>query len=367
MSTNTESLFILVTILAIYYFIKNKYALSVLIISFTPLFRPEAIFFIPLLGLAILLKKKFKYIPLFFTGSVLFILLGYLYFNDFIWLKRFIPYGPIESYKEGPANFFHYMNASKKIFGIPHTIFLIIGIIYLCYKLFKKNIQENKELLINKYLIIFVSFIGFYLIQSISAWKGIFTSYGPIRHVVPAIPFSALIALDGYNFIYKYFKKVPYLTIPTTILILFFLIRTPFKVILLPTPFTSEQQTVHRASEWLKKSGYYKNKLYFYNSFFSAYNKDLNPYNYNKACYVLGIHNYNIIPKNSIILWDAHFGPALGNSLEEFKENELFKLIRVFEPDDKFRINGYQYGIYVFQKTKKTIPKQKNMRFNHCE
>ncbi len=366
MSTNTETIFIFFTILSVYLFIRENYAASLIIISFTPLIRPEAIFFMGFLGLAVLIKRKFKYIPLFFIGIFLFLIAGYFFFNGLSWLQNFIPYGPINSYGGGTGDFLHYARQSKSIFGLPHTYLLVIGTVIVIYFLFKKNIWKDKELLIHKYLLVVFPFLGFYLIQSIAAWKGIATSYGPIRHMVPAIPFGAIVVLDGFDAIQRLIRKVPYLFTIISLIFIFFLIRTTFEIVNLPIPYTPEQEAVHKTTKWLKKTGYYDNKLYFYNSFFSAFNYDLNPYNYNRACFVLGINNHSTIPKNSIILWDPHFGPHHGDSYDEFKD-KYYELIKIIEPSYKFTKNGMEYGIYIFKKEIKSDDSNQNKHVNHCE
>lgn len=350
MSTNTETSFIFITAVSFYFIVNKNYKTGIILLSFSPLFRPEAIFFLGVLGLIVLIKKKFKLIPFFLTSAVVFFILASVFFNGFEWIKDFIPYGSPDKYGGGTGDFLHYAGKSKIIFGIPHALLLALGVIVVIGKLFISKTRGNTSLLLDKYLLIFFSLIGFYLIQSIAIWKGLGTSYGPFRHMVPAIPLSALIALDGFNILHHYASKIRYLGGVLIIVLAYFIIRTPFVVADLPTDLKPEQEAVYKASQWLKNSEHYDNKIYFYNPFFTAYNKDLDPYDPDQAHYSWGIKNTKNIPEKSIIMWDPHFAPGRGDPLKEFKENKNFQLLKVVKPSWKFEKNGYPYGIYIFQK-----------------
>ena len=352
MSTNTETAFILITVISFYFIVNKNYKAGIILLSFSPLFRPEAIFFMGVVGIIVLIKKKFKLIPFFFTGAAAFIFIASLFYNGFEWLKDFIPYGSPEEYGGGTGDFLHYARDSKIIFGILHALLFALGILVVIGKLFLRTTWKNTSVLINKYLLIFFSVIGFYLIQSIAIWKGFGTSYGPFRHIVPVIPLSALIALDGFNIIYHYISKIQYLGIVLVLLLAFFLIRTPFDVVDLPTRLKPEQEAVYKTSQWLKDSNKYNNtKIYFYNPFFTVFNTDLDPYSSNHhVTYSWGIKDTQDVPENSVILWDPHFGANRGDNLEKFNENKNFQLLEVIKPSYKFKKNGYPYGIYIFQK-----------------
>ncbi|MCF8308466.1 MAG: hypothetical protein K9I68_05595 [Bacteroidales bacterium] len=350
MSANTETSFIFITAVSFYFIVNKNYKTGIILLSFSPLFRPEAIFFLGVVGLIVLIRKKFKLIPYFLTGAVVFFILASIFFNGFEWIKDFFPYGPPEEYGGGTGDFLHYARKSNMIFGIPHALLLALGVLVAIGKLFLNKTRENASLLINKYLLIIFSLIGFYLIQSIAIWKGLGTSYGPFRHMVPVIPLSALIALDGFNIIHHYASKIRYLGGVLIIVLAYFIIRTPFVVADLPTDLKPEQEAVYKASQWLKNSEYYHNKIYFYNSFFTVYNKDLNPYDPNRATFSWGIKNTKNVPVKSIIMWDPRTAPGRGDPLEEFKDNPNFKLLKIIRPKYKFEKNGYPYGIYIFIK-----------------
>ena len=350
MSTNTETSFIFITAVSFYFIVNKNYKTGIILLSFSPLFRPEAIFFLGIVGLIVLIRKKFRLIPYFLTGTVVFFILASIFFNGFEWVKDFIPYGSPEKYGGGTGDFLHYARKSKMIFGIPHALLLGLGIIVVIGKLFSSKTRKNGSLLINKYLLIFFSLIGFFMIQSIAIWKGLGTSYGPFRHMVPAIPLSAFIALDGFNIIYQYVSRIRYLGSFLIIILAYLIIRTPFVVADLPTQLKHQQEAIYKASQWFKNSKYYDNKIYFYNSFFTAYNTNLDPFDSERATFSYGIKNTKDIPVKSIIMWDPHFAPGRGDPLKKFKENKNFQLLKVIKPSHKFERNGYPYGIYIFQK-----------------
>mgnify|MGYP006283107425 FL=1 len=350
MSTNTETAFIFITVLSFYFIVKENYKAGIIILSFAFLFRPEAVFFMGVVGLIILFKKKFKLIPWFFTGAIVFFVIASWFYGGMEWLKDFFPYGSPDEYGGGTGDFLHYARKSKLIFGIPHALLLALGVVVVLAGLFWNKIRENQHIIFNKYLLILFSLVGFYLIQSIAIWKGLGTSYGPFRHMVPVIPFSALIALDGYNILYRYIGKYRYIGITLTLVLAYLLIRTPFHIADIPTQLKPDQEAVYKATKWLKTSKYYDNKIYFYNSFFTAFDDDLDPYNPARATFSWGIKDTKKVPEGSIIMWDPHFAPGRGDPLEEFKDNPNFKLLKIIRPEYKFEKNGYPYGIYIFIK-----------------
>ena len=64
----TEIVFALLLISSVYYFIKEKYIISAIIISFIPFIRAEGLVFIPWFMILLVIKKQYKAIPFLISG-----------------------------------------------------------------------------------------------------------------------------------------------------------------------------------------------------------------------------------------------------------------------------------------------------------
>ena len=97
-----------------------------------------------------------------------------------------------------------------------------------------------------------------------------------------------------------------------------------------------------------------KEKIYYYDPYF-IYVLDLNPYDTTRVAERVPdpVSPERGIPVGAIVLWDAHFGPNEGGlSLQKLSENENFKVLRSFYPQEPFTVQGNNYEVHVFQKIK---------------
>ncbi|MDD4109890.1 MAG: hypothetical protein PHH93_14330, partial [Prolixibacteraceae bacterium] len=113
----TEILFSFVLIAAIFLFIKNRYSLSAVVISFIPFIRTEGFIILPVFALAFLLKRSHLSVFLLFTGTLIYSLTGYFVSGDILWVVNQMPYSLGESIY-GSGRLFHFIEKSPDIFGI---------------------------------------------------------------------------------------------------------------------------------------------------------------------------------------------------------------------------------------------------------
>jgi len=122
----TEVLFSFILIAAIYLFIRDRYSLSAIVISFMPFVRTEGAVLLPLFALALLLKRRPLEILWLSTGILLYSLTGYFVFGDILWLINKMPYSLGESIY-GHGDLFHFIEKSPEIFGVPSVLALLLG------------------------------------------------------------------------------------------------------------------------------------------------------------------------------------------------------------------------------------------------
>jgi hypothetical protein len=352
MAGMTEILFMTVILSSFYLYLKDKALAAVILISFSPFFRPEAILFMGFLFLMLLYDKKYKLIPWFITGTVFFSLLGYFHFKDIFWIVNYFPY----SQGHGTATLgdpLHFFKNTYKVFGILGGILSGLGIIVYLLNLIKLKREDVNRSTVQFLLFVFLPFISFFIIQVVIVWFGILQTIGSLRHMIPALPFAAILTVKGFNYLsnLSFGKKPVFAAI--LIIVLYFTISTPFKVFAIPTPLSEKERLVKEASGWFMDSPYANDqdaKIYYFEPFFIFF-MDLDPFELDSNQEMGKIHNINdFSDPGDIIIWDGQFAASRGNSLELFMENDSYNLIKEFHPDRDFGYGGIPYGIYFFEK-----------------
>gem|GEM_PF-1680338 len=343
-STLTEILFSLILIYAVYLFLNNNYLLASCLISLLPFARQEGYGYVLLFGIALIINKKFKYLPYLFCGVFFFSLIGGFYFNDFLWLIHKHPY-PLGS-PYGKGELFHFINERDRIIGPILSILFLTGIIGWVYSFFFKP----EKLFFEKSLFVFIGALFFLIVHSICWWKGLSGSLGLIRVMTCVIPLIALICLTGWNFFCS-IVKLKLIIVPVLIFALFKIILSPFEYYKVPYTFNQPELVSRQTAEWIKANKMDQElicatdpTLWFF------LNK--NPFDH------IGYREYfspdgNDIRNKSIIVWDSEFGKhQQGLSVETFMENNRLKLLQVNTPFTSLGEPGVStYAQYIFCKS----------------
>lgn len=348
MSGMTEILFAAVLTLAAYLFLRKDYIWSAIVISFLPLVRTEGIVIWPCFAIAFLIHKKWKAVPFIFTASLIYSIIGGLYFKDFLWLYTHIPYtGTYDIY--GHGDLLHFVRSNKVVFGIPVTILFIAGIISMVQR--KQSMYTKPEIAhIDEILVILAPLLGYYASHSYVWWKGI-NSLGLIRVMAGVAPLFAVVALRGLNL----FMDVVSLRIYKRLIISGFtvlIIITPFNVYEIPLKLSEKDKTVKRAAEWYQSSSYKDRKFYIWDSFF-YFVLNTDPYDATKMADGIPDRKQpeNFVKPGEIVIWDAHFSAVDGRfPLSSIINNPYYKLIHVTRPQKPFVAGGGEYQICFFER-----------------
>ncbi len=190
----TDPLFALSCCIAVYLVLKQKFFVAAILLSFLPFLRSEGLIIMGVFGFYFLLKQQWKYFPLFLVGHLVYAIAGYFVFHDLLWVFNKIPYARWSSnYGSGPL--FYFVEKVIYAFGIPIYALFWIGAIVITVQSFRKKIQLEIQVLI------FLVFFTFFIAHALFWYLGIFNSMGLIRVMMGVLPFSAIIALFGFNFI----------------------------------------------------------------------------------------------------------------------------------------------------------------------
>ena len=92
----TEPLFAFWLMSGIYLFVKKKPFFAVLLLSFLPFVRSEGLIVFCVLAIYLILKRWWYLLPLLAIGHIVYSLVGYFYYQDFLWVFNKMPYATIE-------------------------------------------------------------------------------------------------------------------------------------------------------------------------------------------------------------------------------------------------------------------------------
>ena len=162
------------------------------------------------------------------------------------------------------------------------------------------------------------------------------------------LPVSALISLEGFNFIFSFFIGQKILSNALATIAIVLIIITPFKNKDFPLKPYPEVQLIYELKVWYENSEFKKHdymKCYLHPNLPEELSFD--PFD-TKNCFELwGFYSaiekwgYDAIPDSALVFWDAHYGPNEGNvPLDRIMADTNFCLIKSFFPIIIFVFNS---------------------------
>src|SRR5262249_8610443 len=139
-------------------------------------------------------------------------------------------------------------------------------------------------------------------------------------------------------------------------LLLFFLVREPFRTNRIPIPFSVTEALLKQATDWIMYNGYTGKKIFYYDPT-ACFFLDINPFDEKRARERVSDseHPESGIAEGEIVLWDAHFSANEGGlPIEKMKGNSYFTLLKTFEPAESFQVlGGNPYSVCIFRRNDK--------------
>ena len=188
----TEPLFALFLATGVYLVTKRNYTAATLLFSFLPFVRSEGLIILGVFGIYLMIRQKWKQIPLLAVGHVVYSVAGYFVHHDLLWVFREIPYARLDSVY-GRGELTHFAKQLFFILGLPSLILLIFGAISIV-----KDVIKGKESRVLP-VIVLGGFLAFFLAHSLFWYLGIFGSMGLTRVFICVMPLMGLMMLKGLN------------------------------------------------------------------------------------------------------------------------------------------------------------------------
>jgi hypothetical protein len=333
----TEPLFALAITVVIFLALRKHFLASVLIVSFLPFIRSEGLIIIVVFAFYLIIARRYKLMPILAKGHIVYSILGWFYYTDFLWVFNKMTYAVWNSsYGQGsPLTFVWGM---IDFIGLPLTFLFIAGTISLIsneravFRIRRLRIFSMEEV-----LLVFGSFFAIWLSHTIFWTFGLFNSLGLVRVLIAVAPCAAIICLRGFNLILSMnlIASTPAMRILAGLFLTLAVIVTPFIQLDYKCSFelNGNQQSLQNAGEKYGKQleGY----TIYASSPYSLIPFNCDPFDTTRNKRLKEIHSENQFPEKSAIVWDGFYAPnedkvALANLLEE----ERFELLDIFEAQD---------------------------------
>ncbi len=366
----TEPFFGLVLIGSIFLMLEKKYFWACLLVSFLPFVRAEGIIVLPLFFILLVYNRSYWNILILGCGTLVYSIIGFFYYGDFLWIKNQNPYNGANKEFYGHGELFSFIKDYNEIWGFVLGLLFLTGSIAIISGCFSKNTRLVKKGKFSSFfneenILILGSFFLYFVAHSIMWWQGLANSLGLIRVFAAIMPCSAINCLRGFNFIVTpLFFRTNTIKIGGVCLVLLFVILCPFKNDNFPYKLSKEQAVIKEAGIWIKENGLVKNKLYFQYPYLAIL-LDVDPFDKQKVADLWGVyptikkHGIGAVRDSSVLIWDAHFGPnECRIPLDTLMFDQNFDLLKTFYPKEQFNaMSGIPFQVSVFMKMK--TPKKK--------
>lgn len=340
----TETVFITALLFAYWLKLKNQRAAALVVFSFLPFIRTEAILLLFWFGLLeISESKNRKTILLLLTGFVVYSLVGWLAKNDINWIANELPYVGGENIY-GSGSIWHYVQLMPSTIGIPLLTLTILGMLTSIPRLLSHD--QDAEWLWKYAIIPSVIYIGFHSFM----WYVGKVSLGLPRMLAVVVPLFALVSIYGISELLKssLLAKTSYAISGGIAL---FSIFYGLKLFELPVKLGQEERVLQDVAEYIRNKDLVKHKIHYY-ALYNEITLGLDPH-YPDQCQQV-VHNranpHEEVKPGSLVIWDAHFSPNEGAMpLDNLLRNEHFEVLKVFRPESPFNTLGDRpFEVYLF-------------------
>ncbi|MBP9884389.1 MAG: hypothetical protein KBF32_13355, partial [Chitinophagales bacterium] len=333
----TEPLFALAITVAIFLALRKHFLASVIIVSFLPFIRSEGLIIIGVFAFYLIITRRYKLMPILATGHIVYSILGWFYYTDFLWVFNKMTYAVWNSsYGQGsPLTFVWGM---VDFIGLPLAFLLVVGTIALMssewavFKFKRLKIFSSEEV-----LLVYASFFAIWLSHTIFWTFGLFNSLGLVRVLIAVAPCAAIICLHGFNLILNvnFITSNPAMRLVASISLTVCVIVTPFIQLDYKCSFelNGNQQSLQDAGKKYGKQleGY----TIYASSPYSLIPFNCDPFDTRRNRRLKEIHLEKQFPEKSAIVWDGFYAPNEDKvALANLMEDERFELLDIFEAQD---------------------------------
>lgn len=355
-SAITEILFSLIVIFAFYLALKGHYIWSAVLISFLPFARTEGNIIVLMFAFGLIHLKAWKALPFLLLGTLCYSFVGSFHFNDIFWVWTENPYTNKTQDIYGSGPFLHYFNEGWHIWGGPIKKLWVLGSVLftgvMLYSLITRKKWTRNEILL--LWMVFGSFFAYLFGHSYVWYKGLSGSLGLTRVMAGTLPLAIIIALYVPEKLLSILNpRLKILKIAIVLVFLYKVIPGTYSDPVYPYTGDVEREAILKVGDWYRNSEFYKTdrKVYFFAPS-AAQAFDVDPFNPEQKGILKELTWDKDIPKESLVLWEAHFGPnECRLPLDSMHAYPKLESIYTYIPDSNLTtFNNYRYEIHLFVK-----------------
>jgi hypothetical protein len=314
----TEPLFALMIVAGIYFITGGRNTTAAVIISLLPFARTEGFLIAPLFGLFFLLRKEYLSMGLLATGTLLYSLIGTVsVHHDFLWIIHQNPYVGEPAY--GHGDLFHFVSNNEFLFGWSITALIVSGLITLPLRRFFTPRHSLAEI-----ILVFGSFLVFFIAHSVFWWKGIFGSYGLLRVIACVLPCAVLISIRGLQLVtWPIYQRKIAVIVVSVIIVGLTIFNTMNQRGLVMQP-DERLLLAKQIAEQIKAKQLDSGKVY-YGDPVVAHLLDKDPFNSGQCASIGDVDNAQA-EKGSVVVWESHFSAMqFGISETDMRTKDYFR------------------------------------------
>jgi len=323
----TEPMFAFWLIVGIYALVKEHFILGILWLSFLPFVRSEGLVVFCVLGLYLLVKKKWFLLPLLAVGHIVYGIAGHFYYKDFWWIFNKMSYATLDG-AYGSGRLWHFADKMHTVLGDFQPILLVIGIVagvVYWIRFCRGKYVFSKE----RIWLIYGIAVAYFVAHSIFWYAGIFNSFGLLRVMIGVIPLLAIIILEGVNFILASFPakwekyKFPFLVL--IIGLQFFYLH---KKLIYKFHFFQNAAQKGQNELWEEYGEQYKDYTYYFDAIHLALALEVDWFDPSVHRTVRQIFTGEPLPAKTLVIWDNVFTQNEWKiPLDKLLKDKRFKLI----------------------------------------
>ena len=323
--------------LGLYWLIREKWISGLVLLSFLPFVRSEGLLMLSVIFVYLIILSKYRYLPLLFTGHLVYGLLGYVYYQDIFWVFTKMTYATWSS-AYGKGSWFHFVNHLPEILGTALTIVFICGMLYgfiLLIRYFRKQTTdaETPEL----FLIYGSLFV--YILAHTAFWAlGIFNSGGILRVMITIMPLMALINYRGIEYMFAFINREQLRKQLMGVLVVL-LIFYPFSGQLFAYRWNrdfvpkADQYAQKEMAIWIQqKYPDYHQHVFYYEAVYISELLKIDWFNGLKRQRLLDAFSRNSFRGGDFIIWDDWFAVVEGHiTLDALEKDQRLEKLQTFQ------------------------------------
>jgi glycosyltransferase involved in cell wall biosynthesis len=333
----TEPLFAFWLITGTYGLMLGKRWVSITWLSFLPFVRSEGLIVLCVLLIYLFVKKYYKLLPLLVVGHVVYMIAGYKYFHDLLWVFNTLSYATWQS-AYGSGSWKHFAENLPEVIGVPVCILFVLGLIYGLYAVAGKFLFRDREAMSDEELyLVYGSSLAVFVGHSAFWALGIFNSFGLLRVLVGVLPLMALISLRGLYLLFAIFKsrKLVYFFLALVLIFPFIHSKYSFRW---KRDFNlkADQVAEMNAGNYLRQQfPGYKKYVFYYEPPYMSVALGMDYFDTSLHRRFLHAFEKNNFPPGAFLIWDDWFAPQEGHvELQNIQQDVRFEFLKSFEEKD---------------------------------